>query len=495
MPLICHENVKQNLCDLDDLPALPGIALQILQKVRDSKTSLHSVAEILAADPPLSTKILHFVNSPFFGLPRNVTNLPHAVSLLGENWLKYIALSFSLVNVFNWGKIQFNYSLFWRHSLAIAVTSRLITKALGRADTEDMYFLGLIHDLGILAMVQCHPGQYALVLKRTAGNSGFHYIAESEIFGTNHMEIGGSLIQAWGLPETFCLPIRNHHFPDNISKDNKDALTQTRILHLAQEISQFLHTDDKAINLAMISRLLADYNMKNLEIKPIIEEACSQIEPLLPLFNINHEHKYDYAQILEESKKEMYRLSLDMVQRIKDQQEKIDDLSVLAYQDSLTKLANYRSFMESLHRELAGSRRYSYTSVLALADLDAFKTINDKYGHMAGDYVLQEISHFFIQGIRETDIVARYGGEEFAFILRRTTLDEGFEIMERLRDQLSNLHIEYHGETIPVTMSIGLTSVSDQIAMSAKDLMRLADIAMYRSKNEGKNNTIVFESS
>jgi HD-like signal output (HDOD) protein len=74
--------------------------MEILEKIKNPDTSMHQLAEILATDPPLSAKVLNVVNSPFFGLPHKITNLPHAVNLLGEESLKYIALSFSLVQLF-----------------------------------------------------------------------------------------------------------------------------------------------------------------------------------------------------------------------------------------------------------------------------------------------------------------------------------------------------------------------------------------------------------
>ena len=489
------ESARQNICDLDDLPALPGVAIQILEKIRTSETSLHSLAEILAADPALSVKVLNFVNSPFFGLSRNITNLPHAVSLLGENWLKYIALSFSLVNVFGWEKIRFDYSLFWRHSLEIAVVSRLLAKAIGRQDTEDMYFLGLIHDMGILAMVHCHPEQYALVLDQMKDSTKIRHVVEKEIFAANHMEVGAALVEAWGLPEIYILPILNHHCPENIPQEDTDALTMAQILFLAREISWFLHSEDKTTELYRINEFLNKYGMEDIDLHSIVEGACGQINPLINLFNIDHQGRYDYALILEESKKELYRLSLSMVQQMREQEQTIDNLNVLAYQDSLTKLLNYRRFKEYLDDLLETSRSHGSTNVVALADLDEFKTINDRYGHIAGDHVLQEVSRFLKNSIRETDIVARYGGEEFAFIMIRTSIEEGFEIMERLRDQLSKLRIEFQGQLIHITMSVGVTSFSAQSIISARNVIRQADTAMYLSKNRGKNRTMIHNDS
>jgi hypothetical protein len=98
-------NVKERFMELDDLPALPGVALKILERIRDPESSMQQLAEILATDPTLSAKVLMAVNSPYFGLQRSITNLPHAVNLLGEDALKYIALSF-LIRIRNFLIIQ-----------------------------------------------------------------------------------------------------------------------------------------------------------------------------------------------------------------------------------------------------------------------------------------------------------------------------------------------------------------------------------------------------
>lgn len=487
------EKPEKNSFNIDDLPALPGIAIRILEETRNPETPLKKLADTLSTDPPLSAKVLNVVNSPFFGLSRQITNLPHAVNLLGEESLKYIALSFSLVSLFRGDKTDFDYSGFWRDSLACAVICRLVSRALGQSDAEDMYFLGLIHNIGILAMVQSRPGPYGMVVKKARADNVAVHITENEILGCNHMEVGARLIEAWGLPEIFFLPVRHHHYPENISAAPENEQIRTKIVHLADEICHFLHSGEKALNLAMVHQRIKDYGMdEKIDLETIAGQACRQLEPLLPLFDIKGHSSMDYAQILEDSKKEMYRLSFDLTKKIRKQQQVIDNLSVLASQDGLTGLKNYKSFKENLARELASTRRYGYTSVLGVADLDAFKALNDKYGHVAGDHVLKEISRFFMKSTRASDVVFRCGGEEFAFILPRTRLKEGYRSLDRLRRNLANLEIEYQGEILSVTMSVGVTAIFPTSDLSETDFLRQADKAMYSAKNEGKNRTFIF---
>lgn len=491
--MIDDKKIKGLLCNFDKLPALPGIAVKILEKIRDTKTSLNKLAEILAADPILSAKVLSIVNSPFFGLPNKITNLPHAVSMLGEDSLKYIALSFSLIAFFKNDENKFDYTSFWRQALTCAVISRLIARALERSDVEDLYFLGLIHNIGILVLVQSHPQQYAMVIKKVEEGHFDYHIAENEIFGFNHMDVGVFLVNTWGLPEIFSLPILNHHYPDNIPLKHENALIRARIIHLSCQICDFLYEEEKALNLAMVNQILSNFEMaQQVEIDSIVKEARSHIEPLLQLFNLAEYDNLDYVQILEDAKKEMYRLSFELVKKIRDQQEMIDKLSMLASRDGLTDLKNYKSFKEALVQQLALNRRHGYTSVLALADIDNFKAVNDRLGHLAGDFVLKEIARFFTQNIRESDIVARYGGEEFAFILTRTTVEEGFRIIDRLRSQLAGLQLVYQNKKISITMSVGMTSFSAHDSHTGIELLRKADAAMYRAKRSGRNKTFIF---
>jgi diguanylate cyclase (GGDEF)-like protein len=254
-----------------------------------------------------------------------------------------------------------------------------------------------------------------------------------------------------------------------------------------------MHEPEKVVRLALIEQILADEGLSGqIELHPILEKASMQLEPLLPLFDIQENSAVDYVQLLEESKKEMFNLSFNLTHKIKSQQEAIDTLSTMASQDGLTQLKNYQSFQKSLDREIESIRRYGHASVLAMADLDAFKSINDRHGHLAGDYVLQAVSRLFLENIRKSDIVARYGGEEFVFILSRTGGEDGFAIMDRLRRKLAGMDLQYREKPISLTMSVGLTEISGKAPGSKNELLRQADTAMYQAKNLGRNRTVRF---
>ncbi|MCF8024610.1 MAG: GGDEF domain-containing protein [Desulfobacteraceae bacterium] len=485
------DNIVETMCPLDELPALPSVATKILEKIREPDASMHQLAGILATDPPLSVKVLSVVNSSFFGLPKKITNLPHAVNLLGEDSLKYIALSFSLIHLFDRKENLLDYSLFWKSSLTSAVVSRILCTELDWTDCEDMYFLGLVHNIGILMLAQSHPRQYALVMDKVGEQNAEFYAAENEVFGCNHMQVGAMLAKQWGLPESFSLRIANHHHPDRISDTNSPDRSRTEVLRLAFEISRFLNGNNKTFRLSRIEEFIKQYEIDDrVDLESVIEKVSAQIEPLLPLFNLESSTNIDCLKLLEDSKREMFDLSFRLSRKVREQQESIENLSMQATRDSLTGLWNYRGFQEALDSEIASVERHNHTSVLALVDLDAFKTVNDMYGHLAGDHVLKTVSDYFRDNIRKSDLVARYGGEEFVFILRVTEAENGFKRLDRLREKLAGLEVEYHGEKISVTMSVGLTLIGPGNPATGRELIRRADNAMYHAKKAGRNRTV-----
>ena len=142
----------------DKLPTLPGIALKILEAVQRERPDLREIGEILATDPPLSAEVLRLINSSLYALPRKVTSAVHAVNMHGLNTVKNLALSFALIEqTRSTEDEQFDYPLFWKSSLTAAVSARLIAQQVAPAVSEDAFFIGLLHDMGMLTLARCMP--------------------------------------------------------------------------------------------------------------------------------------------------------------------------------------------------------------------------------------------------------------------------------------------------------------------------------------------------
>jgi diguanylate cyclase (GGDEF)-like protein len=158
--------------------------------------------------------------------------------------------------------------------------------------------------------------------------------------------------------------------------------------------------------------------------------------------------------------------------------------------DSLTGLANRRSFDDELALEWRRAERVGESLALVLADLDDFKSVNDRFGHQAGDAVLRRVGAILDSGGRQVDLAARYGGEEFALLAPETNLNGALKLAERLRTELEAAEIELpDGSMLRVTSSFGV-AVKGTLE-SPEQLVAAADEALYEAKHEGKNRVAV----
>jgi two-component system chemotaxis family response regulator WspR len=166
-------------------------------------------------------------------------------------------------------------------------------------------------------------------------------------------------------------------------------------------------------------------------------------------------------------------------------QEVTEKLRVEATHDELSGLLNRRAFFDGLQRELARSERTHEPVALILADIDHFKTINDTYGHVAGDTVIRQLGQRLRNLVRASDSVGRYGGEEFIVLAGDCPPEPANRLAERLRRSIESHRIELPGSEVSVTMSVGVAVTMR--SMTAEALIAAADAALYRSKHAGRN--------
>lgn len=194
----------------------------------------------------------------------------------------------------------------------------------------------------------------------------------------------------------------------------------------------------------------------------------------------NIEHIINTFDIPEENKLEVIRQINFMYSRSK----------YLSLTDELTGLANRRSFENCFEKEFLRARRYKNKLTLVMFDIDHFKNVNDTYGHPCGDFVLKQIANAALQTFRKTDTVFRFGGEEFAIILAETDIQQSIIPLERFRKTVETLNLNYDGNFIDVTVSIGACQLTDEIN-TKEEFLNMTDRALYEAKNSGRNRTVL----
>ena len=167
-----------------------------------------------------------------------------------------------------------------------------------------------------------------------------------------------------------------------------------------------------------------------------------------------------------------------------------DQLKHLSRTDRLTGLNNRGHWEEELKREYSRHRRYGSTAALVMFDIDHFKKVNDTYGHQAGDKVIQAVAEVVRKEARDTDIAGRYGGEEFVILLPDVDSAGARLFAERLRQKTEALTVDYDGQVIPFTISLGVADLA-QSSNDHQQLIEWADHALYQSKRNGRNQVSV----
>ena len=164
-----------------------------------------------------------------------------------------------------------------------------------------------------------------------------------------------------------------------------------------------------------------------------------------------------------------------------------------AIRDSLTGAYNRGYFLDQLRKDVSSAIRHKQHLSLAMMDLDLFKQINDKFGHAMGDLVLRHFSRAVGTLIRSEDTFGRIGGEEFALILRQCPDHEARRVTERIRESVEQLDLMHSDQRVPITVSIGVTSLPAGTATGDVQLLEIADKALYAAKHQGRNK-VVFQS-
>jgi diguanylate cyclase (GGDEF)-like protein len=469
---------------------LPGVAIRLIEAIRKQDPDIREIVRLISSDAALSAKLLKIVNSPFYGLVNKITTIDQAIKLLGLNTVKNLSLSLILNTSFlKKGFSKLNLSNFWKESLVGAISAKLLAERVKIKNSEDAFFLGLLENIGALTIAYLLPDQYSVVLSEVQSKKISSHDAENQVFGFNHMDVGALLTKTWGLPETFYIPIQYHHGVENLPENcSNDIRVRTELLHLSSLYIELLQGRNMTEVLGYISHFVNAYGFQGfLDAAQIGIDLVKQTKDLFPIFDIEFKQETDFESLLESARQELLSISMKMVGEMIIKNNELESLRQQATKDGMTQLYNYKAFCETLNHEISRAARYRHNLSLVVADIDFFKSVNDRFGHPAGDQVLKAVARTLLKELRECDLVARYGGEEFAIILPDTKLENALLVSERLRDEIRTLEISYEGQPIRVTMSFGIAGFRPSPPMSFNELVKSADTALYKAKKQGRN--------
>ncbi|QDT18632.1 Diguanylate cyclase DosC [Gimesia chilikensis] len=491
----------------DQLPTLPAVAVKLLDLSKDPDTDIKDVIDTIKADPAITAKILKASNSSFFGLRSECKGIERAVPLLGTMVVTSLALSFSLSEAaITQGPLKSRYDSYWKQSIIQSAAAELLATRLGNELKYDSFLIGLLQDIGHLAMLRSIPNDLLPVLEQAETQQRTTAEVETEVLGINHTEVGVKMMERWQMSEQFQIAIEHHHdtFEQLKALQSDPNFNLIIIISASAAIGDYFCSPNSGLALQRLQQLMAEfYNMPMDDLHGFLEEVKYRFEEAAQIFQVNMDDIESPYEIMAKANEQLVQLTMkaqvDSTQAfarqaaIEEQKVKLESenkqLQSKAIHDPLTKTYNRSYFNEYFEKELHRCARSAQPIGIIFSDIDRFKSLNDTYGHQFGDLVLQRVAKVASESTRRSDVFCRYGGEEFVIMVNNPTENGIHELAERLRKLIENEVIEFEGKRVPVTASLGAVVGIPPRDMTGfgERLIAEADEAMYNSKENGRN--------
>jgi len=482
----------ERLKNSPQLPSLPAVAMQVLDLARREDARIADIAKLIQNDVALSTKILRTVNSSFYGLPKQVSTISHALVILGLQSVKTLALGFSLLASIKSRKgDNFDYELFWRRSIYSAVSARLLARKVNLPEIEEAFICALLADMGSLVMHRVMGDQYDKVYARAHDDQLQLVQLCRATFDLDHAQVGGMLAETWGMPPLLAEPIRRHHSVDEAPLDLRKL---AEVVYCGVLCGQVFAVGHGTGTLGQASAQLTErFNLSSAQITALLTEIHQHTLEMSGLFDLNLGAGRSYQDIMSEATQVLSDLTLHSHQQIQTAQQQNTVLQQLASTDALTGCANRGRFAAFLQEQFSRATTGRHSLAVIFVDADHFKSINDTRGHQAGDEVLRCLGHLLRTTLPPGGLAARYGGEEFALILPQTDAAAAGRQAETLRGAIQALRIVHESRPIPLTVSLGVAATDAQATFANPgQLIAAADRAVYAAKQGGRNCVRIF---
>ncbi len=227
--------VRDTINNVMALATLPEVTSQVIATVEDPRSSAGHLHKIIAHDPSLSARILKVVNSSFYGVSGQVGSVERAITLLGLNAVKNVAVAASLGQLFRGVKLGEGFTArdLWSHCIAVGVTARELALRINRPKTDDIFLAGLIHDVGILVELQTWPEKLQTICSTVKKTNADFCQVERQVLGVDHQALGKGLAERWKFTRPCQLVAGFHHDPTALAGDEG---TVVKLVYIADTL-------------------------------------------------------------------------------------------------------------------------------------------------------------------------------------------------------------------------------------------------------------------
>lgn len=489
------------------LPAPPRSLASILKAASDPDVSPALLALQIGADPSFASMVLRAANSAALGGGgKPISSVRTAATRLGMRSLRNLALCHAARSCVSSRSLGgFDLDRFWEESLRRAVASELLATHAGDLDPSEAFTIGLLQDLGVLALVLSAPEHGERWIQSVGLPPSERLLLERELFGYTHADVAQQRSKDWALPDVLAVPMRLHHDPEAAPSEHRRRCENALA---AEALAAVLGANSPRLALARARAVVGAYlDVTDDVVDDLLGELGDRVSETAQLLGIRIGAQPSLSEVLRACNRGLVDMNLsyeEIVQKlertIREKEalaEQLDkrnrELERLSVTDALTGLPNRRVLFKRASEEIHRVARTGGRLALLVGDIDLFKRVNDTYGHVVGDEVLKLVADALRRTLRTSDLVARIGGEEFAILLPDTDGRAAMISASRLLGSVAKAaHPTPHGH-VQVTISVGIGWLegphgrnvdADAVAMR---MYRAADEALYAAKEGGRN--------
>lgn len=490
----------------EELPTLPAALLSVVKAAGDPDVSLAQIAGLISAQPTMTAAVLSLANSAAFNRGAKTHTVQKATLVLGARAIRNLAVTHAVrvmtakVDAGELDELQF-----WEDSLRRAAAAMVLAHQAGYEDPAEAFTVGLLQDLGTLAIAVTHAERSGELQAAMSMPVEERMARERDIAGYDH---GAFMVEkgaGWGIPADIIEVIALHHAQGATLRDRKaDRLLE--ICRIADLVADVVQTKASGGAVALATEALDLLIARQpLSLERVLNAVASTMEELSGDLEVSIGAQPSFEELMSNANEALIQINHDYeeltrrLQQLLEEKEELTRqlrqsnaaLARLAATDMLTGVANRRAFTEAVDQTLAKAKESAKPLSLIMVDIDHFKSVNDTFGHAAGDDVLRGVCERMQAVVRAEDLVGRLGGEEFAILLPECDAYHGRRVAERLRLALKKKPIRTRtGEDIRVTASFGGTTLGALPLPSRDSLFKVVDEALYDAKAAGRDRVV-----